>query len=251
MGSSPWISSTDSHVAPAPEVLEVPLEDLDGDRVGLRVGGHLEQQALLHVPGRHAARVESLHQPERRLHDRERGPGALGDLGEIGPEVSILVQVPDDGLGDAQGDRIAGGVPELLDQVVGEGQRVVPGEVLEGQVLAVLHGDGSALVGLIEDGRAQVERQLVDALAVHRGRLLGHGLARRRRRRDVGGRRRALGVGDLYRDFLEKGVLLEFLPDDLLQLQRGQLQELDGLLEEGRHHDALGLPEGEFHRSGA
>ena len=44
----------------------------------------------------------------------------------------------------------------------------------------------------------------------------------------------------------------------LLQLSTLELQEVvqkelleNPLLEEGRHHDALGLPEGEFHRSGA
>ena len=41
---------------------------------------------------------------------------------------------------------------------------------------------------------------------------------------------------------LEQRVFLELLPDDLLELERGELQELDGLLEQRRHDDPLCLP---------
>jgi hypothetical protein len=129
--------------------------------------------------------------------------------------------------------------------VVGERRDLVPSEILEGQVLARLRGDGRALVRLVEDHRAQVEGQVVRALAVDRGCLGGHGLGGGRRRWRVGGPVRGSGsrpFGPLDGKLLEQRVFLELLPDDLLELERGELQELDGLLEQRRHDDALCLP---------
>ncbi len=131
-----------------------------------------------------------------------------------------------------------------------------PAQVLEGQVLSLFHGHRRALVGLVEDGRGQVEGQLVGALAVHRARLLGHGLGGGGSGRQLGGPRlgRRLGVGvhvlGLLGHFLEERILLELLAHDLLELEGGELQQLDRLLQERRHHHPLSLSKGEAHGSG-
>src|SRR3989442_10680258 len=55
-------------VAPAAQVVEVRLDDLDRDRVGQRVALQLEQEALLDGSRRHAGGVEALHQLEDPGH---------------------------------------------------------------------------------------------------------------------------------------------------------------------------------------
>ena len=52
-----------------------------------------------------------------------------------------------------------------------------------------------------------------------------------------------LRLADLRGHLLQERILLELLPDHLLQLERRQLQELDGLLEERCHDDPLRLTE--------
>ena len=59
-----------------------------------------------------------------------------------------------------------------------------------------------------------------------------------------------LGAGRLVgRGLLEERVLLELLLEELLQLHRGELQEVDRLLQHRRHDEPLRLAEGEagFH----
>ena len=60
----------------------------------------------------------------------------------------------------------------------------------------------------------------------------------------------ALGAGRVVRrSLLEEGVLLQLLLQELLELHRGELQEVDRLLEHRRHDEPLGLAEAEtgFH----
>jgi hypothetical protein len=67
-----------------------------------------------------------------------------------------------------------------------------------------------------------------------------------------GGRARlAVHLLLLFGQLLEERVLLQLLAHHLLELQRGQLQELDGLLEERGHHDPLGGAERKTHGSGS
>ena len=73
-------------------------------------------------------------------------------------------------------------------------------------------------------------------------------------RRHVG--RRVLAfrlLGRLGLHFLEERILEELLLHDFLQLEGGQLQQLDGLLQQRRHDDSLALSEGEarFHCHGS
>ena len=62
-----------------------------------------------------------------------------------------------------------------------------------------------------------------------------------------------LGGVFFVRCFLEGRILLQFLGDPLLQVEMGELKELDGLLQLGRHHqlrhEFLGELEFECHRT--
>jgi hypothetical protein len=124
------------------------------------------------------------------------------------------------------------------------GQRELrPHDVLERQVFAIFLRDQRALLMVVVGGHdgVEVERELV-GLALGGRRRLGGELLDGRRRRRVGRDRRVGGLGRVRCDFLEQGVLEELLLDDLLELERRELQELDGLLQQRRHDDPLALP---------
>ena len=232
----------DLRIAAAAQLVEVVLHDLHRDRVRVGIALELDQQALLDRASGHAGRVERLHQREDLLDLFHRRLAALGDLGHLRPQVAVLVEIADDLVADAAHQRILGGEAQLLVEVVGE--RVDGAhDVLERQLLAILLGDQGALLVVVEHDRGQVERQVV-GLALGRGgggvdrRRLGRG--RRGRRLRGGGRfRRVVGLGG---DFLQQRILQQLLLHDFLQLERGELQQLDGLLQQRRHDDPLALP---------
>ncbi len=247
----------DLRVAPALEILEVLLHDLHRDRVRLRVGGELEQQALLHAARGHPGRIEALDALQRRLHRLRRAAHAARDLPHVGPEVAVLVEVADDGLPDAEQLLVVGAEAELLHQVLGE-RGVAPPQVLEGQLVALFHRHRRALVAVVvEDRGGEVEREVVGALPIDRRRLLrgllghlgggGRGLGGGRRLRAGGGRGGLRGLGVLDRDLLEERVLLQLLAHDLLELERRELEELDRLLQQRGHDDPLAHALYEFH----
>ena len=117
-------------------------------------------------------------------------------------------------------------------------------DVLEGQVLAVLLGDERPLLVVVEHHRVEVEGQVVGLPLVGGRRLDGRRLHRRGGRR-VGGRRcGGLGGGfGLGGHLFQERILEQLLLHDLLQLERGELQELDGLLQQRGHDDPLALSE--------
>src|SRR5882724_7481936 len=242
----------DLGVAAPLEVLEVLLDDLDGEGVGLGVGCQLEEEAFAHAARGHAGRIESLHQPESALDFLDGGTHAQGDLFHLRPEVAVVVEVADDGLADGHRPRVVGRPAQLLIQVLVEGGARAT-QVLEGQLLPLLHGHGRPLVGLVEDGGGEVEGQLIRALAIDRGGLLRHGFGGRgfggqlRHPGLGGGRRVGIDVLRLLLHLFQKRVVLQLFPHHLLELERRQLQQLDRLLQERRHHDPLGLPKGEAH----
>ena len=125
------------------------------------------------------------------------------------------------------------------------GQRdLVPDDVLERQVLAILLGDERALLVVVvgRHHRGEIERQLV-RLALGSRRRLRRQLLHRRRRRGVGGDRRVGGgLRRVGRDLFEQWILEQLFLDDFLELERGELQQLDGLLQERSHDDPLALP---------
>ena len=215
------------------------LDDLDRHGVGVGLAAELEEEALLGGAGGDARRVEQLDQLEPALHLLGGRAAALGDLGELGPEVAVLVEVADDLRADPAQARVIGREPQLLLEVVAQGGGGAD-DVLEGQVVVLLLGDERALLVVVEEHRRQVERQVVGLPLVAGD--LGHRLRGRGGRLGLPRSRRPLAVD---RDFLEQRVLQELLLHDLLQLEGGELQELDGLLEERRHDDPLGHPLGE------
>jgi len=89
--------------------------------------------------------------------------------------------------------------------------------------------------------RVEIERELV-RLAFGGRRRLRRDLLDRRRRRRVGGHGRVGGLRRVRRDLFEQRILEQLLLDDVLELERGELQQLDRLLQERRHDDALALP---------
>src|SRR5262245_8588891 len=246
----------DLGVAAPLQVFEVLLHDLYRHRVRLRVGGELQEQALLHATRGDPGRIEGLDTLERGLYRLEARAHPLRDLLQVGPQVAVLVQVADDRLADAQEILVVGAEPELLAEMLGERGVAAP-QVLEGQLVALLHRDRGPLVAVVvENGGREIERQVVGLLPVHRGRLLGDRLGHLPRGRSlhrggsVGsgwGGRGLRSVGGLDRDLLEERILLQLLAHDLLQLQRGQLHQLDRLLQQRGHDDPLTHLPYEFH----
>src|SRR5438309_1645291 len=229
------------------------VANLHGDGIGLGVGGELEEETLLDAPRGHPRGVEALDDAQGGLDFLGGHSHPLGDLVHPGAEVAVLVEIADDGLPDGHHPRVVRGQPQLLLEVLGERGGRAP-EVLEGQVLALLRGDGRPLVLLVEDGRGQIEGQIVRALLVDGGGLLGLRLGGSGSGGDLrsvrgGGRGRlAVHLLLLFGQLLEQRVLLQLLAHHLLELERGQLQELDGLLEERGHGEPLPLLHVESHR---
>src|SRR5947208_1279526 len=244
----------DVRVAAAAQVLEVPLDDLDRHRVDGWVRPQLEQEALRDRSRANADRVEFLdHLGQDALDLLGRRGAPLGDLLELRAKVPVLVEVADDLGANPPGRRVLGDEAELLLEVVGE-RRDRAHHVLERDVLPLLLRDEGALLRLVEHHGDRVERQLVRLSFGGRRRIDGDRLHRRRRRR-LGARRglaRLWRLGAVHRHLFQQRVLEEFLLHDLLELERGELQELDGLLEQRGHDDPLALPEREarFHGHG-
>ncbi len=194
-------------------------------------------QALGQVPGPHTDRVQ-VHDPDVDGVDVLLGElQGLGDLGEGGGLVALVADAGDQGLGDGAVGGRQGGHVELPQQVVGQGLRGRVAGLEAGQLVLVagaphdrrvrghpgipvgVHPVVGAALGLVRGG--------VGIGDVEAGDRLGIGL-----RLDL-----VLGAG---RDLLEERVLLQGLLDLLVQLKAGQLQQMDGLPQLGRHLELLG-----------
>ncbi len=130
--------------------------------------------------------------------------------------------------------------------MIGE-RRDRPDEVLEQDVLALLLCDEGALLRFVEQHGDRVERQVVGLPFGGRGRIGGDRLHGRRRRR-LGARRDLAsirGLAAVRRHLFQQRVLEELFLHDVLKLERGELEELDRLLEQRGHDEPLALPEGE------
>ena len=191
-----------------------------------------------------ADRVEGHDLGPHGLDPLDRNADGLGQLGRRDDQVSVVVDVADDPLGDVPVDRVVEGQVRLPVQVIPEGGR--PGQgVLQGRDLALLQGRlAEAVVEVLLEIR--LERGVLFAP----GGLLGGAFARLLLARvgggSVFGRRGPLaGLGpavDRLAFQLEQGVLGQLLVDDLHELQVGHRQELDGLLQGGRQDQLLHLP---------
>jgi len=196
----------------------------------------------------HLGELDAHARLERHPDQRVAGGRVLAlPLDRRHPEVAVVVEVPDDEQGDVL---LLGGharEPELpLEVIVQVGlpgeRRLVPRQLLVRQ--PPVRGGGVALELVLVEVLVPVD--LVGALlALHLLRLLRR--LRLRLRLDVG----RLGGAGAARDrlllgvvgALEQGVLGHLGPDEVDELHSRELQELDGLLQLGRHHQLLRHPE--------
>jgi hypothetical protein len=172
-------------------------------------------------------------------------------------EIAGLVDLLDDLAGDHQvrpRQKLAG----LGEEMVLEGDSAVGGEAVEVRPLAgvgAAAADGVEAEAAVEPPQAVGGAVLVDVLVVeiHVERPVGDGVAARHehigslglRRLRRGGRirLRRLGVELLAAAAVEQGILVQLLGDEALDLEVGERQQSDRLLELRRHHQRLALPE--------
>ena len=162
----------------------------------------------------------------------------INDLLQGHLQVTPFVQVTDDDRPDVLGGWVDSGHPELPQQVFLEclpaGHRVLQGRV----ILFLAYHLGTRHV--VTRVGAQIILPLGDAVGHQRfpSRL---GLPDRVRTAVV-------FIASLF----QRRVLLQLLRDSFLQIEMGQLEELDGLLQLGRHHqlrhEFLGELDFECHR---
>ena len=138
-------------------------------------GAQLDQQAFAHVPRRHAQRVKHLDQRQRFLHVRGLVVAGLGDLFQRCREVTILIQVADDGMAGFAHFVSANRQAQLPFQMVGEGGGLRK-EILKRGFLD--HLGGGRLVTRVEvivEERPKVDFfERILTVAVMRG-MLGRG----------------------------------------------------------------------------
>lgn len=187
-----------------------------------------------------------MHPGERPLHLLDGQGQRLRRIYHRRLEVPVLVDVADQvegglllGVGQAE-------EPDLRFQVVGKGKPARQRVLVVGAPVLLFRIALHAPLASPAVAEVILPIDAVDEAFVLRGRRL---LRRRRRGRRL--RRRRFLFGASVGGFLEGGVDLELLPDRLLELEPGELKQLDRLLQLGSHHQLLGelqvLPEFEGH----
>ena len=200
------------------QIVEVMGHQLRGDAV-LHPGAlKLHQQAFPQVPGGDPHGIEELDAAQHVLHRIGGGMSQCPDLFQGHLQIAPLIQVADDHGPDVLGGRIESGHAELPQQVFLEGLPAGHG-VLEGrEVLFLPHHFGTRHV--VPGVGAEIILPLRHAV--------GH--------QQFPGR---LGLPDrivLLPRLLQGRVLFQLLGDPFLEVEMGQLEQLDGLLQLGRHH---------------
>jgi len=192
----------------------------------------LDAQALVEIARRDARRVERLHQRQGLLHRLHRPRPHRRDVLERHPQQAVVVEVLHDRFADQLRELVGLGHAQLPQHVVVEIERL--GErVLDRRQLGHLgrpHPPLAAVVEVVLEEALDLDvlQRVVAALL---GRLgLGLGL-------DLLG-----GLGLLDRRLLQERVLHHLLVEHLGQLQGGERQELDRLLQRGRQDQALRQP---------
>ena len=79
--------------------------------------GQLQGQALGQIARPHPGRLAALHQRQRRLHLLRRGAEAGGNLGQVGAQKSVLVELLDKQARQQQHRRIRPALAKLRQQV--------------------------------------------------------------------------------------------------------------------------------------
>ena len=183
-----------------------------------------------------------MHELQRLLDLLGREPAHLAKLVEAGAQVTVFVEIPDDGAADV--------LP-----AVGRGAHVqlpneMPGEILffRQRVLERRQGlssfDGRprrvGAFDVLEEGIVVDLVERIGGFGLGVGALDGRG-GLGRGRLDLG----ALDDRGLLERLLENGVLGELLLDLVQQLELRHLEQLDRLLERRRHDEPLAHPHAE------
>ena len=212
----------------------------------------LQRDAFAQSARADAGRIERLHQRQRGFRVRQRDAEIAGQLEQGGMEIARLVEQADEMAGDGGKTGIVGDRADLRAEMLGQGLAAAGAFVDRWAVLTRGPTDLAAPVGLVpavagvavavERGRVDVER-LVDigvALAdeLVRARAFERGAARLLGRFDPGDGHFGRRLADV-----EQRVGLQRLADERLDLEVGQRQQLDRLLELRRHDQRLGLAE--------
>ena len=221
--------SRDLGEAAVHQVVEMVVDHAPGQRLLLAAGFQLQQQALAQVARADAGRLQGLHQPQHVLDLHQRPSDRFGDVLHRRREPAAIVDRADDELGDAhvRGRQVQ--EVQLLQQAFRE--RRARGRHLLQELDA---GLGRRHVCAVEQSVLHVVRP-VDRILLRRvlgllvvllvcGRLAVY----------------VLLIGDLVHLF-EQRVLQHLLLEDLLQLERRHLQQLERLLQPRRHDELLRL----------
>jgi len=227
--------AADGLVATLLQVLQVVADDAQQHRVIVLQHLQLHQQTLLGRARRHPHRVETLHAIEHALHGLDVGPGHLGYLLHRRLQIARGVQVPNDHFPD----------PLLLLRKIGQSQLPLQMPVerglgrqpgLERHVLGNLGLPDLGLLGR----RGEVAQVVLPVRVADQIGFAAGFLGVLRPGGDLlGDVVRVLLLIRLLQALLQKWILQQLLLHCLKQLQPGQLQELDSLLQLGRHHQLL------------
>ena len=234
------------HVAPGKKV-QVIHERRHG-RVKPVPLDQLQPEAFGDIPGEDSRGLETLQDAQDRFEEGRVTTQALGGLDEIAPQVPALIHRVDQDPGCRKTGAVEAADGELGEQVVaqGRGPRQALGEIAVGlkaatagaapvngpaRVLASGHvagrplpGGGLGLMADVEPGFGPRFGNPIGGEGRLRARIGRHGLN--------------IGIAVLAR---QEGVPLELGLDKGVELEAGQLQKLDGLLQLGRDDQPLSL----------
>ena len=218
----------------------------------------MEGQALLQIPGENPGWLEALQVPQHALDVAERAIHAIGNLVQIDPQVTRLVEVFHQGEGNHAVGRIVQLDVDLADDAVA--QRLFGGQpVLKIKILTAFKATAAAAAPVFKGDRRSDLRvgRVIPPLPVVVNLADGGGTIIQRRQFRTGGggftggitgRARHFGCGGVGRRGFRRaaGVRIALVPfqqrvlfqlafDVLAELDVRQLQQLDGLLQLGRH----------------
>ena len=234
-----------THVAPRQEI-EI-VEQGRHRRIVAVQFAQLDLQALAQGACEHARRVEALHAAEHGLDPLAPAAERAGERVEIEGEPPGRVEGSDQTGADQPVGRVGDGQPELLGQVLAQGA-ALDGQVLDIATILFEIGPPTAPAGTRGPARAgrvaSIGRAagVIDIAEIGIERRLArgsNGVTRIRERRGFLGCRGRRNVRAWAVIALEQRVALELLLDPSLDLEIGELEELDRLPQLRRHHQRL------------
>ena len=179
----------------------------------------------------HPRGVEGLHEAQGLLHLLHREGPHVGDLLEARAQEPVFLEVVDHRFADLEQHLVGGVHLQLPEQVIvevrGHGERVLEGRRFDARRRSACRRSKPA------PSPAYSSKNLSSSMSAR-------GSSRSLRSSAVSWMHLLLGAGLLDRRLLQQGVLRDLLLEDLGQLQGGEGQELDGLLERGGEDQPLG-----------